>query len=107
MGQLKLLLLQRESIQFGSEAPSYPHSQPSRKCGLKRKNTMKRDLPSYTENARKLLLFFFCRVVSFIPCFFHLSFFRFVFSFVICIYPFVTIWSLFIIKVKIFGIEAS
>merc|ERR1712173_81575 len=51
---IKIILLQKENIQYGLEVQSYPHCQHSRKCGSKKKNMMKLDHPSYIENAHKI-----------------------------------------------------
>merc|ERR1712223_1529743 len=43
---------------YGSEDPSWLHSQPSNKCGSPNKNTTNPALELYTENASKLIFSF-------------------------------------------------
>merc|ERR1712045_116904 len=47
--------VQKENILYGLEVQSYPHYQHSKKYGSKKKNMMKLDHPSYTENAHNLV----------------------------------------------------
>merc|ERR1712061_985336 len=49
---------QKGNTLYGSEDPSWPHSQPSNKCGSPNKNTTNPALELYTENASKLIFSF-------------------------------------------------
>merc|ERR1712045_262321 len=51
--------VQKENILYGLEVQSYPHYQHSKKCGSKKKNTMKLDHPLSIENAHKVYVFSF------------------------------------------------